>query len=683
MTYKTIQKNKIAFILFLALICVFSASAQTPTPTPEPVEQTWTIGDYEINSAIEIGVRGIDVNGSDNKFRSDFNYKPGIRLFDSSFSMEDKSKGVKLFDSLTVTSSGWGGDPTGMFRLNMGRAGIYSLDSNVRSVKYFNFLNNHALGEHNAKTEHAFGDFDLTIFPESDKLRFKLGYSFNQTDGTGGFTTRAYSDEFPVSSDVRIGSSDFRAGIGGKLFGFNLNLSQGYRNFRNTTAYTLLAPHPGNTTTNNARLATFLRSYPIEGDSFFTMFSAQRTFAERLDFTGRFIYSSTQTKFSLYEAVTGRDNSNNIVDLDRFEATGDAKRPQARGDVGLTLRITDDFRVSNTFTFDQFSVSGGNQFFNALYRRNNAGNPLATTFANTLAHRVTGYRRLMNTIEADYQFNNAVAFNIGYRFTKRRVRLEGFDQNLLSAANPTTFFDEFDNRTNTLIAGMKIKPVKSWTIFWDVEHGEADNVFTRLSNYKFTNFRVRSLFRFKDFTINLSAISRDNNNPGRTVEVPIRDFRADTKSRTYSAFIDWAPRADFSLSSGYTYQHQTSETAIIVPVGGVRTQGISQFFIRDNYFFFDVAAQPFKRFSLFASYRINKDKGQGDRFSAVPQNIITSYPFTLQSPEVRLIFRVTKNIDWNVGYQYYDYKERLGAGQNYSAHMPYTSLRIYFGRRDR
>src|SRR5687767_13759619 len=100
MTYITNQKrksavrNKIAYVLFLALVGLFSdLRAQTPSPTPEPVEQILTIGDYEITSAVELGVRGLDVNGSINKFRSDFNYKPGLRVFDSSFTMKDKGKG--------------------------------------------------------------------------------------------------------------------------------------------------------------------------------------------------------------------------------------------------------------------------------------------------------------------------------------------------------------------------------------------------------------------------------------------------------------------------------------------------------------------------------------------------------------------------------------------------------------
>src|ERR1044071_1239950 len=51
--------------------------------TPEPErEQTW--GPYGVYSSVEFGVRGMSVDGNGNKFRSDYNYDPGFKLFDAS-----------------------------------------------------------------------------------------------------------------------------------------------------------------------------------------------------------------------------------------------------------------------------------------------------------------------------------------------------------------------------------------------------------------------------------------------------------------------------------------------------------------------------------------------------------------------------------------------------------------------
>src|SRR5215207_524630 len=107
----------------LLLIGSAFTSAQSPTPTPA--------SDSTITSTAEIGVRGVDVNGNENKYRSDLNYRPGIRVFDSSFLIDNKESGSNFFDSALVTTSGWGGDPSGFFKMNIERTGFYRFDSNI------------------------------------------------------------------------------------------------------------------------------------------------------------------------------------------------------------------------------------------------------------------------------------------------------------------------------------------------------------------------------------------------------------------------------------------------------------------------------------------------------------------------------------------------------------------------
>lgn len=688
-------KNNILFLLFFSvgslLFATIDSQAQTPQASPSSSNEPVTFMGYDVTSSFEFGVRGISINGNDNKYRSDFNYRPGFRVFDSSFLLENKEKKSKFVDSFLVTSSGWNADPSGFTRVTVEKVGLYRFDTNIRQVAYFNNLNNHARNGHTADTRHNFGDFDLTVYPNGNKFRLRFGGSFNKTNGSGSITSRAYSDEFPVTSRVNSGSGDFRAGIDGNLLGFNLSLSYGFRRFRDNTFYSTFG-NPGYNTTNNTVISTFERTYPIRGITQYGLFSIQRTFAKKLDFTARVIYSNTTRNFGFLETITGRDSSNNIVDLDRFTISGDSKRPQTRADFGITYAVTKNFRISETFTFDQFNISGGNIFAEALYTRTAAGGARNPVFTNTLYDRVTGFRRFANTIEADYQVSNRFSFNVGYRYTKRRVELLGFNQTLPPVTTPTrTLIDELEhNQTNTFIGGIKIKPMKNWVIFGDVQHGDADNAFTRLANYKFTNLRLRSRWSFNRFAINVSAITKDNENPSTSTappgNYPSGDFIANTKSRTFSAFIDWSPIDRFSLSTGYTYQQLTSETDIVINTGTL-VRGFSQFFMRDHYAFFDVSAQPFKRVLFFASYRHNEDRGQGDRTAALPI-LLTSYPFKLFTAESRIAFRFTRNIEWNVGYQYIGYNERIqplsvGAPQDYHANLPYTSLRIYFGGGDR
>ena len=135
-------------------------------------------GPYTVTSSVEVGVRGKSIDGNYNKFRSDLDYQPGFRLFDSSFLMQSNGTGEpRLFDSLLVNSSGWGGDPGAYLRINADKMKYYRFDATVRRVDYFNNLTNLALGQHTADTQHTLGDFDLSLLPQNEHIKFNVGYS--------------------------------------------------------------------------------------------------------------------------------------------------------------------------------------------------------------------------------------------------------------------------------------------------------------------------------------------------------------------------------------------------------------------------------------------------------------------------------------------------------------------------
>ena len=580
------------------------------------------MADYHVTSSTELGWRWRSVDGNIDKYKSDLNYKTGFRSFDSSVLLTSDSAKGKVFDTLLVTNSGWGSDPSGIVRVNMAKTGWYKFDSTVRKVTYFNDLLNHALNEHTSDTRHNLGDFDLVILPQNEGLRFNIGGSYNNYRGPGVYTTRggtSMSDEFPVTSFTRDRANDLRLGAEGKVLGFNFGIQQGFRWYSDRSRYELTQPNVGNNTGNTVVLTTFSRLFPTNGDLSYTQFTLHRTFADRFDFTGRLIYTNTRSTMSMFERLSGRDGSNNFVDLDSFDVTSKAKRLQTRGDIGMTFQATDKFRISDTFSFDRFGISGDEGLQEALYRRNSSGVPLPTTFPRSEGYRLDHYRRYINTVEGDYQWSSRFAFHLGYRYTQRMARVDGFDITFTSppsGTNPLIIGEEETNHTNAFIGGFKIKPMNNWVIFADAEHGTADNVFTRVENYKYTNFRARTKVTVRDFSLNLSVITRNNSNPTTDLTTPASfNFTTDIKSQTFAGSVDWTPIHELSFSGGYTYRHQTSYTPIILPISGMSKTGFSEFFVRDHYFFLDVWAKPVRRVAIYGSYRIDRDKGQGDLFS--------------------------------------------------------------------
>ncbi|CAN5499343.1 hypothetical protein BH10ACI3_BH10ACI3_22470 [soil metagenome] len=706
--------NSLFIVLGILLISAGTTivRAQAPTATPEAEENTYN--GYRVRGVVEGGFRWRSLNGSENQYKSTLNYGQGFRSFDSNILLESVSGKGKYFDSLFISNSGWGTDPSGYLRVNMEKTGIYKFTSNFRKVNYFNSLSSFTAvpdpNQHKSDTKNTMGDFDITFLPQNERLRINVGTSFSNYTGPGTWNMRWNGDEFMVNSDTDKKSTDFRIGAEGKLAGFDWNLSEGYRLFKDRTVYSSTG-NAGNNPTNTTAIASFAKTTPTEGNSYYTQFNLHRNWASKLDFTGRVIYATTTSNSSYNELDSGRDGSNNFIDRDQYTAVGYAKRPQTRADFGLTYNVTDNFRISETFTFDQFNVNGSEVFTQDADRRSAAGVPLSPTVARSSAYRVDGFRRLMNTLEGDYQFNNRVSAHVGWRYSERRVRTNGYARNDISGVvtyiNTPAGLGEEKNSTNAFFAGMRVKPVKHWTLYWDVEHGSADNVFGRLENYDYTNFRVRSKYVINKFSFDLSVLTKNNSNP--TVDsaiAPSFGFTPTTniKSRFYNGTVNWDPNSKVSVSGGYTYRTQDSFTPVIFPYQACTTpactagtsvwaNSYSQFLMHDTFWFAEIAATPVKRVTLYATYRRDKDTGEDGVVSpiipltfpppgtgvAVYKNIIGGYPMTFTQPEFRVAFRLTHNIDWNVGYQYYKYEDVHTPSQNYTAHLPFTSLRIYFG----
>jgi hypothetical protein len=305
-----------------------SASPTTSNASSNPAPADDSLGNYNVVSSLELGMRGLSVSGSDNKYRSDLNYSPGTRLFDSSFFLRSKKNAGGPFDEFLVNTSGWGGDPHGYTRVSVETSGIYRFDAHVRRSRYFNALAsianplNAPVGQHTSNTRHNFSDFDFTGLPENNKLKFYLGYSRDTREGPGTTTARFSGDEYQINSNSETRANNFRAGIDAKVLGFDLSLLQGARYFRDNSSNTVTLTNPGNNTANTSRIDQLFREIPTQGSHFFTRFSAHRLFAKKLDFTGRFIYVSGRSRYSFFVPSTGRVGNGNMDQGPRARLSG-------------------------------------------------------------------------------------------------------------------------------------------------------------------------------------------------------------------------------------------------------------------------------------------------------------------------------------------------------------------------
>lgn len=726
------MSTRIVGLALVLIVTVGLVAAQQPSPSPSPnhsdstntpVDAGENAGVYTVISSIEFGYRGLSVDGDLNKYQSDLNYKAGPRLFDSSFLLKSREGGGSLFETMLITSTGWGADPQGNLRVSVEQPEWYRFDATYRRFKYFRFLNTFAnpnwvfspaqfsvppkltTGEHGYDTRIKLGDFDLTLLPKNRHIRFNVGYSPERYSGPAFTNYHVGGNEFNLLGNLESRSDDFRVGADGSIGPVNLSFLQGFRRFRDDSVIDS-GINPGiNVNPAAANLTGFHRNEPARGSVNYTRFSAQTTIAKRLDITGRVIYSKAEQNYDFAENFTGRNwnpritgfppsppgATPNTLNLGQYILNGTAERPSWLGDVGITWLATDKFRLSNTFRVETFEITGS-ALFSDFFSLTRGTRTDTIGFSNRDVNTRTDYRRYSNTIEGDYQFNPRYSVHLGYRYGNRRVteEISGFNlgSNSPTALTPSSFTEH--NNTHAILGGFKARPLSEWTIYFDAEHGTADNVFTRIGNYNYTNIRAKSRYKpTQNVAFNLSLITKDNANPSEIAGVSLEDFGVKVKSRIFTSSLDWTVTSRFSLNTGYNYHWINSRAIVDYFFNSVQHPlGNSLYFVRNNFFFVESVMRLAPRATLFAGYRINKDNGQGNRLAdptGNPGTLIASYPMSFQSPEARLAIKLHQRLDWNVGYQYYNYNESTLVGprpENYHAHLPYTSLRFYFGRRE-
>lgn len=741
-TGKNLLHHAIRLMLIL-ILASWLAMAQKPSPSPSPspstsddgspgapVQAGESAGDYSIISSIEFGYRGLQVVGDLNKYQSDLNYRAGPRLFDSSFFMRSENGKGPLFDTLVFTVTGWGADPNGQLRFSVEKPKWYRFDGTYRKFKYFRFLNSFAnpnwvfspstfnvppkpvTGEHGYNTETKLGDFDLTILPKNRLIRFNVGYSPERYNGPAFTNYHVGGNDFNYPINLRSRANDYRFGVDGQLGPIDYTFLQGFRRFRDDS-FLNLGPIPGiNLNSTTARITTFTHDEPTRGSINFSRFSAHTLIAKRLDITGRIVYSKSDSTFTFLENFTGVNwnarvsgwppgplpATPNTLNLGQYNITGSSRRPNTVADIGATYLATDKLRISDTFRVEDFKIFGDAvmaDFFSITRPSGTTTRTDTIGFSNLDAHTTIRYRKYQNILEGDYQFSLHFGLHFGYRYGNRRIEeaFEGFNLGSNGSIPPPTRSSSSDsdqNHTHVFFGGFKARPAKNWTLYGDAEHGTADNVFTRIGNYDYTNIRAKSRYSpTKNFSFNVSVITKDNANPSEIAGVSLQDFGVSIKSRIFTSSVDWTPNSKVSFNTGYNYNWINSNAVVNYFFNGINhPDGHSLYYVRNNFFYIDVTALLARRVSLYTSYRINKDNGQGNRITdptGTPGFLVSSYPNSYQSPEARLAFKINRRLDWNVGYQYYNYNESAIVGprpQNYHAHLPYTSLRVYIGRRE-
>jgi hypothetical protein len=217
-------------LLFAALFVSPACQAQSD---PEENKGVNAAG-YIIHQSVEAGYRANWISGDQATYDSFINLGEGVRLLDYTVDMRSLDHNGLLFDNLSFSNFGYGGDPNTVSRLRVEKNKLYDFRVLFRRAKIYwdwNLLANPlnpanstpavpiTNSPHSMDTVRRMEDYDLTLFPQS-RFRFRLGYSRNRYTGPGGYTTNLPDDgagsiaqlneQFSTTTNAYHAGVDFR-----------------------------------------------------------------------------------------------------------------------------------------------------------------------------------------------------------------------------------------------------------------------------------------------------------------------------------------------------------------------------------------------------------------------------------------------------------------------------------------
>jgi hypothetical protein len=325
--------------VLLAVVLLFPLAAQTPpaipppaTPpaaapaqaAPAPATDTKAaaspvpVAEPDLSGWIDFGYRWqTGVNGSLETYRSVVNLGSGPKLFGADLTLIDPKK--RLFDTMHILASGWGGDPYGTFHLDVSKSKLYRFDANYRDLAYFNNLPSYAdplltrgivLDEQSFDTRRHVGTYSLELLPGNWFIPY-LVYDRDANSGTGVTVFVQNSNEYPVPTSGNDLTNLYRGGVRFELRRFHATLEEGGTTFSSSQS---LYQSPGTINTGNVNtpifgqtldLTSLAATYGITGSSTYTKALFSSNAFSWMDVYGQFLFSQPSSSVNYQENATG------------------------------------------------------------------------------------------------------------------------------------------------------------------------------------------------------------------------------------------------------------------------------------------------------------------------------------------------------------------------------------------
>jgi hypothetical protein len=572
----------------------------------------------EFSGYFDLGVRDVDVEGDENKYRQHVNLDSGPRLFGLGVYFEPTATGDFAPDRVALDATGLGGDPYQNVRAEIRKYGAYRFEYERRQSDYFyeDLLIDPADIDIEASNAGDFRTFDLRRVRDkatfdihiTDRAKLNLGFDRYERNGDSTAPIDVEREEFELDAPVDETLQNYDLGFQYDWDRVTLFLNQRWREFDNDAGAFLPGASEGSEPEEPTRLDYFFLDQPYSYDSSESQVGVLARLTDRWNLKADLFYADLEMAFDAAESSQGTDFLGDDFTRD-IEGDGGADRETWQIFLSTSYDITDRVRLTASVRDQQLeqdaTVAFGGSDGLSNWDIDNTGYSLG----------------IEATVLDDWTLSG------GWTGERRKTRYDAETEEFESAEDVTTKRDGF-------FMVVSYRPGTRWNLSFSAEDNGIDDPFTLASPTDTRRYRLRGSYRW-DMGLSLTgSYSRRENENDET------SWESNSEQADIRLTYDSEP---ISVSLGASFVEVDHSIDQLV-VGGFRQDlFLIRYDAESDFLDGSVRWRATDWLDLVASFRDYQNEG--------------SFPVERQDAKLGVLFRLPRNYGLDLSYRYVDFEE--------------------------
>jgi hypothetical protein len=354
----------------LGIVLLFVSSVSVVSARPAGAADA-AVASYRFDGSISSGYRTVDIDGSKDKYREDYDLRSGGRLFSLATSAVSSTPEATPLDRFRLEVETPGDEPYSNFRLAASDRERFDLSARFTRSRYFyavpELFQAPVPGDVRTDDLHDFdvvrvnGAVDLTLRAGSLPA-LRLGYRLYDRDAGNRRTTSTVripgGDTFLVRAPSSSVANVVLAGTTLRLFDASIFLEQRYRwTDRSLTLHDPLDP-AGVDPADGSTLDRYDAREKDTIDTPMTTVRVERAFGERAEVAAAYFFSHARMDVDQRQMREGTSNIPAFSGSAEAAASGDGTLTTNVADVSTTVRLSERLRAHTAYRFDERSQDG-------------------------------------------------------------------------------------------------------------------------------------------------------------------------------------------------------------------------------------------------------------------------------------------------------------------------------------